>query len=154
MQPRSTRFNKGHKARRQILEVHNPAPNAGGPCPLHVPPDATGLQGLSAGIQWALVGSWWPVPAQLPNFPAPNSPRRAVQGAKRPGGHFFAGPKTPERTMTTKRALGQWRFAVGNRSSAVRCSQLVSPTTASLWIDITTYCMDARGGIGIFRGKK
>lgn len=98
-------------------------------------PDATGLQGLSAGIQWALVGSWWPVPAQLPNFPAPNSPRRAVQGAKRPGGHFFAGPKTPEAATTTKRALGQWRFAVGNRSGAVRCLHMLSPT-ASRWMVI------------------
>lgn len=68
MQPRSTRFNKGHKARRQILEVHNPAHNAGGPCPLHVPRRyrVTGaLSGLAVGVSGLLVACTCAAP-QLP----------------------------------------------------------------------------------------
>lgn len=146
MQPRSTRFNKvtrhSVKFNSRGAQLH-----AGGPTP-----DATGL---SAGSQWALVGSWWPVPALLPNFPAPNWPRRAVQGAGRaPGGSFLP---ALEPTTTTKRALGQWRFAVGNRSGGTLTAITDCITVCGCQVSFMDGLLHAghrsEGDIGIFRGK-
>lgn len=89
MQPRSTRFNKGHKARRQILEVHNPAHNAGGPCPLLLPRRyrVTGaLSGLAVGVSGLPVACTCAAP-QLPRTKLAEKGSTRHQAAR--GGFFF-----------------------------------------------------------------